>query len=1064
MKRINHVLIIVMLFCVLLLGGCFSTPSDKTDINTNPTKIESKPIQTLDTFELVLDEKMSYVENSSSKYYNLVLYAGEKYQVKTTVDDIIGSDYYLKYSIDGDISDLFSLSDKGYIEVISELNESEVYVIDVELYQKDSNKKVASKYFVLSLRVGEYVDFTLTNEDLEYDETNSTYTLKMDSGSRYYLAYSVTSNTAYVITYTLKDSSYASFMSVNDEGVIFTTETTEDKVGEIVIKIHSGNGLLDEISLKVYLRKGEEAKNELKVYNLNDSTEITDSTNITIYKNEEVSFDVKYNNQYVTNVITFSDTNVLEVENTTNTIKALKEGTCEVVFQYEEEQITITVKVIKDKAIAIEALNQGSDFIMVNGSLHYLGNLYIKYESGRSEEIKDHSLLKVVINDKDEHYKAVSFTYHEITITYDVKYYHAKEYEGDNTTYVINDLFNNYVYGTANVLPNDGKVKLLVIPVWFNDSNKFFNESQKPQIIEDIEYTMNSTRPNTELYSVKQYYEMQSYGAIQMDIKVSDFYYSSTSYCDYSDNLDTKVSNSHILATDAINWYFANNLDENFEDYDLNNDGYLDGVVLLYGANYYGAKNDKNNSYAFASVNSDDVEYAYNTMCFCPIGGLYGLAKKEATTQLTIEDLSNTYDKAFNNSSRVIIHEIGHMFGNKDLYEKRSSEERYYPAGSFVMQSQNYGGHDPHHVNLIGWSKPDIYASSDYELGDKITVKLSDFQSTGQNIILTNKWNAANSLFDEYLIIELFAPTGLNEYDSKIMYLNTMPIGIRLWHANSLMVDYFNDMEYSNEILKDHLYDFGTSNHDVEKEYDTLHLIRNNPLEEYNTSSMLPSKNILFEAGDSFDMETYKSQFINGSKLDNGDKLGWSFVVDAIYMTEDGTYDAIITLERTDNIQTDFTQTIKLNRDDLETPDGVEDYSKDIFGEDSEFIFTYKYMTPPSIFVQEYPISSNGMCLFAASDGNGGYIDLTIKEIDGKEVNIESISITYSYLTNASLTVIADEKVIEGVSFKPANSEAYGYTFVVNSSSVRIQNQYHETINHWSVIALYEITINYTIK
>lgn len=175
MKRINHVLIIVMLFCVLLLGGCFSTPSDKTDVNTNPTKIESKPIQTIDTFELVLDDKMVQVENSSSKYYNLVLYAGEKYQVKTTVDDIIGSDYYLKYSIDGDISDLFSLSDKGYIEVISKLDESEVYVIDVELYQKDSNKKVASKYFVLSLREGEYVDFTLTNDDLEYDETNSTY-------------------------------------------------------------------------------------------------------------------------------------------------------------------------------------------------------------------------------------------------------------------------------------------------------------------------------------------------------------------------------------------------------------------------------------------------------------------------------------------------------------------------------------------------------------------------------------------------------------------------------------------------------------------------------------------------------------------------------------------------------------------------------------------------------------------------------------------------------------------------------------------------------------------------
>ena len=44
------------------------------------------------------------------------------------------------------------------------------------------------------------------------------------------------------------------------------------------------------------------------------------------------------------------------------------------------------------------------------------------------------------------------------------------------------------------------------------------------------------------------------------------------------------------------------------------------------------------------------------------------------------------------------------------------------------MQSYNYGSHDPHQVNLIGWSKPDIYASSDYELGDEITIKLSELK------------------------------------------------------------------------------------------------------------------------------------------------------------------------------------------------------------------------------------------------------------------------------------------------------------------------------------------------
>ena len=180
-----------------------------------------------------------------------------------------------------------------------------------------------------------------------------------------------------------------------------------------------------------------------------------------------------------------------------------------------------------------------------------------------------------------------------------------------------------------------------------------------------------------------------------MDIKVSDFYSSDTSYQDYSDNLEDKVDNSHILATDAITWYFLNNPNESFNNYDLNNDGYLDGVVLLYAANNYGAKEDNNNSYAFASVNTDENEYRYNTMCFCPIAGLYGLEKKEPTTQLMTLDLDQAFAKDFRSSSRTIIHEIGHMFGNKDLYEKGSSQDKYYPAGAFVMQSYNYAVASP---------------------------------------------------------------------------------------------------------------------------------------------------------------------------------------------------------------------------------------------------------------------------------------------------------------------------------------------------------------------------------
>lgn len=61
-----------------------------------------------------------------------------------------------------------------------------------------------------------------------------------------------------------------------------------------------------------------------------------------------------------------------------------------------------------------------------------------------------------------------------------------------------------------------------------------------------------------------------------------------------------------------------------------------------------------------------------------------------------------------------------------------------------------------------------------------------------------------------------------------------------------------------------------------------------------------------------------------------------------------------------------------------------------------------------------------------------------------------------------------DGTTIESKSFESTKDEfdraIYKVEYEVNSSSIRIQNQYNGTIDHWSVIALYDITINYTIK
>ena len=163
-------------------------------------------------------------------------------------------------------------------------------------------------------------------------------------------------------------------------------------------------------------------------------------------------------------------------------------------------------------------------------------------------------------------------------------------------------------------------------------------------------------------------------------------------------------------------------------------------------------------------------------------------------------------------------------------------------------------------------------------------------------------------------------------------------------------------------------------------------------------------------------------------------------------------------------MRTEFSKTVTLNRDDLSEPSGENEYGDELFGADGGFSLLYKYVTPPSVYEQGYPISSNGMCLFASADGNGGYIDLTIKDVDGKEVCITSVSVVYSYLTNATPTALVGGVEVAGTQFTPESDKTYGYTYAVNGKSVRIQNRYDGTINHWSVLPLYEITIHYTVK
>lgn len=1069
MKRIISLLVASS----ILLTGC-SLLGDISKIANN-----TKEDDAIGSFEFVTDSNMTIDSSDESHPFNLLtMYVGETYQIKTTVDDKLGEDYHFDYS--GFDTSKLTISSTGLVIPLDKYIAS----VTVKLIRNKDSKKIDSKYFVINakLQSTEYANITINDSSLDYDATTKTYSLSLKGGESYQINTSIQFNVPYNKFFTLTDSSYSSFMSVNSSGYVTTQKVDEDKDGKIVIRTMSTDNtkIYDTIYLNVHVKKDDDiVTNTLEVKNLKTGDTLEDGDSLSLYLNDFITFGVKYNNLNKYGVMSVTDSSVLTLENDLNKITGAAVGSSDVTFSYEEESITIHVEVVENALSEIYAKNGSDDFVIVNGSLSFLGRVFAKYQSGLEVDITNSSNLTYVINDLDTAHKSVKFTYTEDevskNVTYSVLFFTTETYSPNDTAYDFSDYFGNrYKANSTYVLPKEGHVHMLVIPVWFTNSTSFFREDQKDEILTDLEYVFETTRDSNGFFSVKQYYETESNGKLTLDVTISEFYESGTSSKVYGDTVEADLNRTFSLADSAVQWYFNNHSGETIDDYDDNNDGYIDAVSLVYAANYYGTIGDQNGSTAFQFKNFEGTAHRYNNGSFSPIGGIYGFTKSaDPENQLNCDDLS-TYNPSFyfESGSRTLIHETGHMFGYMDLYEDNHAETKYSPAGKFSMQDSNYGGHDPYQMNLVGWSKPQIYDASDYEVGEKITLNINDFASTGNNILLTRDFNAANSLFDEYMLLELLAPTGLNKYDANRSSLNFSDPGIRLWHVNSILEDMSDSGKETSEITNSKWVNLKYSNNDQSSEYDLAHWIRNNKEEPYDTNSTVKNSYGLFKAGDHFDMGTYQTQFVNHDKLDNKEKLGWEFDVESIYQTIDNEYGAVITLTRVDNTRTDFDLSARINKDIATQPtaDG-NDYAAALLGDGETFslIYNFNNATAPSYYTQGKPISYKGVCLFASTDGNGGSLVLSIKDKAGYLVRINSVSITYSILTKASVIALVDGEPVPGTSFTGPYNDLDGYeekglTFAVNSNSVTIQNNYTAGTDYWSVIAVYSLSIEYHIE
>ncbi len=331
-------------------------------------------------------------------------------------------------------------------------------------------------------------------------------------------------------------------------------------------------------------------------------------------------------------------------------------------------------------------------------------------------------------------------------------------------------------------LDSVGDQKLLVVPVVFTNTTN----AATPENHEMLERVFFGESDETGWESVASYYNKSSYGRLKLTGEVMPYFnlgYSTFDLADYPLDDTQEIGNgyywdqTHYVIEDIYNTYGA----EKFKEYDLDGDGFVDALWMVYMADIGAAGNDSDVFWAYKFYWSREADknkptpnaYAWASYRFATEGVGYTAAKPDA----------HTY-----------IHETGHILGLPDYYDydtdARSGMQLTNPTGGLDMMAFNVGDHNPYSKYRYNWLEP-------YRFEGDVDIPLKPFATSGDTILIKNGWNG--HAYDEYILIDYYTPTGLNAKDSEGRGYETsgnnstrnftVP-GVRIWHVDSRLLRY----------------------------------------------------------------------------------------------------------------------------------------------------------------------------------------------------------------------------------------------------------------------------------
>ncbi len=338
-----------------------------------------------------------------------------------------------------------------------------------------------------------------------------------------------------------------------------------------------------------------------------------------------------------------------------------------------------------------------------------------------------------------------------------------------------------------------GNQKVLVIPVYFEDYRPadLFDDPNKA--LQDIYKAFFGTTEQTGWESVKSYYYKSSYGKFVLEGEVLPWFAIDGTLREVARDNDYDNPSIGVLR-DAIEWA-KQNYPGIATKYDQDFDGYIDAVALVYANDYYDdtGEQDYDDRYRRRDINKiSDLLWAFS---YLDIEAVSSVNSPVANNYMWLSydflwDSENYYANGHPAiDCHTYIHEFGHLLGLDDYYSY--DDDGTSPCGGPDMMDLNIGDHNSYSKYLLNWIEPVLI-----EKPGEYTLR--NLQSGGENTALLIPADISTfnySPFSEYLLIELYSPTGLNYKDSASHYMgqNDYPtmftnVAVRIYHVDSRLV------------------------------------------------------------------------------------------------------------------------------------------------------------------------------------------------------------------------------------------------------------------------------------